>query len=180
MANSRNYERDFRNLLPLRYISNLFLKQALDQIEINMSVQRVWPFAPYSVYPEINEYRRQHRSWYSTGEGIRSFEGVVYEADENTGMVTMGIRYNDYMQYVDIGVGAGRKSDDVERSRKVRYKSRYTSWQPGMGKSHRPVIRPEANHLATRLENYVRDYYSAKLIFGVEELIMGNPVKIKI
>lgn len=174
------YGRESKALLPLRYIAKFFMQQALDQLEINMATQHVWPYAPYSTYPEVNEYRRQHNQWHSTGQGVKSFEGVLYEADENTGMVTMGFKFASYMQYVDIGVGAGRKADDVDRARKVRFKSRYTPWKPQVGKSHRPFWQPEIYHTLTRLENYVQRYYDAKLDFQIVETIEGHPLEINL
>ena len=159
------YGRDGKALFPLRYIANLFMKQTLEQLEINMMTQRIYPFSPYPSYPEVNEYRRQHEMWFSTGEGAKSFEGIIYEADENTGTVTMGFRFNDYMQYVDIGVGAWGKAEEIERNRKVRYRNRYANWVPSGGKTHRPAIQPELNHLLTRLEDYVQDFYGKKYEF---------------
>lgn len=181
---SRNsFGRDGSALYPLRFIANLFKKQTLEQLEINMMTQHVWPYAIYPTFPEVNEYRRQQahndhsRGWFADGEGYKSFEGTVYEADEKTGMVTMGFKFNDYMQYVDIGVGAGRKSEDVERGKKVRYRSRYASrWNPSAGQTHRPGIRPEINHTLTRLENYVQRYYDAKLDFRVLETFADEPL----
>ena len=174
------YGREHKALMPLKYVANLFKEQTLDQLEINMMTQFVWPRAVYSTYPEVNEYRRQHGMWHSTGEGYKSFEGVLYEADEKTGVVTMGFKYNDYMQYVDIGVGAGRHAEDVERGKNVRYKSRYTLWAPSKGASHRPGIRPEINHTLTRLENYVQRFYDAKLDFQVLETFEGQPMNLSI
>lgn len=159
-----------RNLFPMRYVVDLFKEQTLRQLKINMMTQRIWPFEVYPGYRVVNERRRvlaadEDKAWVSTGEGIKSFEGSVIEADEDTGMVTMSFRFNDYMQYVDIGVGAGRKHDDVERGRKVRYRNRYTQWQPSSGKSHRPALQPEFNHLLTRLEDYVEDFYGKRYEF---------------
>lgn len=148
-----------RELFPMRYIADLFKQQTLQQLGINMMTQRIWPYEVYPGYRVRNERRRTLGGWVSTGEGVKSFEGSVIEADEDTGMVTMAFRYNDYMQYVDIGVGAWGKADDIERNRKVRYRNRYTSWVPSGGKTHRPAIQPELNHLLTRLENYVSDFY---------------------
>ena len=174
------YGREGKALLPLRYVAKFFMDQTVDQLEINLMTQHVWPTAPYPTYPEINEYRRQHGGWHSTGEGARSFEGVLYEADENTGIVTMGFKFNDYMQYVDIGVMQGIHAEDVERAKKVRFQNRYTQWKPSAGKSHRPAIQPEINHTLTRLENYVQRYYDAKLAFQVIETIEGHPLEIKL
>lgn len=95
-----------RNLFPMRYIADLFKDQTLQQLQINMMTQRIWPYEVYPGYRVRNERRKTLGGWVSTGEGAKSFEGSVIEADENTGMVTMSFRFNDYMQYVDIGVGA--------------------------------------------------------------------------
>lgn len=158
-------ENDGKELFPMRYIADLFKNQTLQQLHINMMTQRIWPFEVYPGYRVRNERRKTLGGWVSTGEGIKSFEGDVIEADEETGMVTMAFRYNDYMQYVDIGVGAGREADDVDRARKVRYRNRYTQWEPSGGKSHRPAIQPELNHLLTRLEDYVQDFYGKRYEF---------------
>ncbi len=170
------YGRDGKALLPLRYVTNMFKEQTLKQLKANMQTQRVWPYEIYPGFHTVNEYRRQRSEWYANGEGVKSFEGEVYEADEDTGMVTMGFRFNDYMQYVDIGVGAGRKAEDVDRAKNVNFKQRYINkWQPRAGKTHRPGIRPELNHLLTRLEGYVQMYYDAKLDFKILETFEGQP-----
>jgi len=154
-----------RKLFPMRYIADLFKQQTLSQLGINMMTQRIWPYEVYPGYRVRNERRKTLGGWVSTGEGIKSFEGSVIEADEDTGMVTMAFRFNDYMQYVDIGVGAWGKAEDIERNRKVRYRNRYANWVPSGGKTHRPAIQPELNHLLTRLENYVSDFYGKKYEF---------------
>lgn len=139
------YGRDGKALLPLRYVANMFKEQTLKQLKANMQTQRVFPYEIYPGFHTVNEYRRQladgdhDKGWFADGNGVRSFEGEVYEADENTGMVTMGFRFNDYMQYVDIGVGAGRKAEDVDRAKNVNFKQRYINkWQPRAGK---PTVR---------------------------------------
>lgn len=176
MTEERGYGREGNALLPLRYVANMFKDQTLKQLIANMQTQRVWPYEIYPGFHTVNEYRRQRGEWYAKGEGVRSFEGIVYEADEDTGMVTMGFRFNDYMQYVDIGVGAGRKAEDVDRARNVKFKQRYISrWNPSGGTTSRPGIRPELNHLLTRLEGYVQSYYDAKLDFKIMETIEGQP-----
>jgi hypothetical protein len=181
----QSFGRDGKALFPLRYIAGLFMKQTLEQLQINMMTQHIYPFSPYPTYPEVNEYRRQladndhNNGWFSDGEGFKSFEGIIYEADENTGIVSMGFRFNDYMQYVDIGVGAGRKAADVQRSRKVRYQQRYTNWLPRQGKTHRPAIQPEINHALTRIENYVQRHYDAKLDFEIVEMT-ATPVNMNL
>lgn len=176
MAEGTGYGRDGKALLPLRYVANMFKEQTLQQLQANIQTQRIFPYEVYPGYMEENEYRRQHESWYSTGEGAKSFEGEVIQADENTGMVTMAFRFNDYMQYVDIGVMQGVKADDVNRSKKIQFKNRYISkWAPRKGSSHRSIIQPELNHLLTRIEGYVQRYYDAKLDFRIMETLTDQP-----
>jgi len=167
-----------RALMPLRYVAQTFLDQTIDQIKRNLETQHIWSTEIYPGFAAINEMRRRHGGWFATGEGMNSFEGSLISADEQSGFVTMSFRYNDYMQYVDIGVGAGRKSDDVERGRKVRFKNRYTKWEPSKGKSHRPAIMPELRHLATRLSDYTASFYGNKFEFDVYETFDGLTIHI--
>ena len=172
---AEGYGRNGKALLPLRYVADMFKTQLLQQLQSNMQTQRVFPHEVYPGYIQENAYRRQQAEraaergkkgpWYSTGEGAKSFEGTLVEANEETGMVTMSFRFNDYMQYVDIGVGAWGKAEEIERNRKVRYRNRYANWVPSGGKTHRPAIQPELNHLLTRLEDYVQDFYGKKYEF---------------
>ena len=160
-------------LMPLKYVARSFLNQTLDQIVRNLETQHIWETEVYPGYAAINAIRKEHGEWFSTGKGQKSFEGTLIRADEETGFIDLAIRFNDYMQYVDIGVGAGRKAEDVSRSKKVRFKQRYTSWGPGEGKSHRPAIMPEIRHLATRLSDYTAAFYGNKFEFGVYETFEG-------
>lgn len=180
------YGRDGKALLPLRYVANMFKEQTLKQLVANMQTQRIWPYEVYPGYKEENEYRRQQAErawlngkqgpWFSTGEGIKSFEGEVIEANEDSGMVTMVFKYNEYMQYVDIGVMQGVHAEDVNRSKKIQFKNRYISrWAPRAGSSHRSIMQPEFNHLLTRIEGYVQRYYDAKLDFEIKETLEDQP-----
>lgn len=156
----------------------MFLNQTLQQLKSNMITQHVWPYEVYPGYHITNEWRRLHGQWYATGEGLNSFEGNVIRADENTGIVTMSFKFNDYLQYVDIGVGAGRKADDVDRGKKVRYKNRYTLWNAKSGKTHRPAIMPELRHLLTRLEDYTANFYGNKFEYQILETFDGLTINL--
>lgn len=171
-------------MFPLKYIAQMYVDQTLTQLVHNLSVQHVWPTEIYPGFHITNEFRRERaggdhsKGWFADGEGAKSFEGEVIRADENTGMVELRFRHADYLQYVDIGVGAGRKAEDVDRSRKVRFKSRYTQWKPSAGKSHRPAIMPEMRHLATRLQDYAMEFYGTKFEYDVYETFEGLTINI--
>ena len=173
------FGREGKALLPLRYVADLFKDQTIAQLKNNFMTQRIWPYEVYPGYHVDNERRRLEGGWFSTGEGLKSFDGDVIEADENTGIVTLSFKFNDYLQYVDIGVGAGRKADDVERGKKARYNVRYVgSWKPAAGRSHRPAIAMEFRHLATRLENYMQDFYCKTAEFQILETYEGLTINV--
>ena len=172
------FGREGKALLPMRYVANLFKDQTLAQLQNNLMTQRIWPYEVYPGYHVDNERRRLEGGWYSTGEGSKSFDGEVISAGED-GIVTLAFRYNDYLQYVDIGVGAGRKAEDVDRAKKARFNRRYIgAWKPASGQSHRPAIAMEFRHLATRLENYVQDFYCKEAEFQILESFEGLTINI--
>jgi hypothetical protein len=87
----------------------------------------------------------------------------VYIEDDNPFQMTLVGQYNDYLKYVDIGVGSGTKASGVERGRNVRFRSRYIgSWNRAQGSSHRPAIMAELRHLQTRLRDYLVDFWGAE------------------
>lgn len=146
-------------MMPLGAMSQKFLEQTLNQLQINTMTQRVYPKEVYSGYMVINSKRKEAGMWYSTGQGSESFAGRVFSGD-NVGKITFAFTYNDYMRFVDMGVGLGTKYEDVETAKKARCKTRYLhNWARKDGKSHRPAIMMEFRHLQTRLGNYLRDYY---------------------
>lgn len=162
---------------PLKQVAGLYLKQAILDIEVNMMTQRIYPTEVYSGYQKVNEYRKKHGMWFSTGEGAQSFEGRVYQANEQTGELMVGIRYNDYLRYVDIGVGltgnpndpdAHITADKVDRAKKAKYKSRYIrKWDRRQGKSHRPAIMRTVRRLKQRYESHLADYYGYQGILQI-------------
>lgn len=155
---------------PLSRVAPLYLDQALMDLEANMQAQRIYPTEVYRGYEQINQYRKEHNMWWSTGEGAKSFEGHIYQADDQKGLLTVGIRYNDYLRYVDLGVGlAGRpsdpaahiKADAVDRQRPAKNAKRYIrgKWDRRQGKSHRPAILRIIRRLRDRYRNYLADFY---------------------
>ena len=146
-------------LYPFKDVSRLFLKQAITQLEANTMTQRVYPKEVYNGYNVVNQKRKEMGMWFSTGSGAKSFKGGVVEAGEN-GRVTMAFNFNDYMRFVDMGVGQGVSYEDVENSRKARYGSCYVSrWNRGEGQSQRPAIMMELRHVQRRIAFYLADFY---------------------
>ena len=163
-----NAKRRIENpMFPIRSVVSDFHKQTLAQLQANFATQKIWPYEVYPGYSQINEIRKMRGEWYSTGEGIHSLNGSIVHADNAN--VTLEYRFNEYLQYVDIGVGAGRKAGDIERGKNVRFRSRYISrWDRARGSSHRPAIMAELRHLQTRLRDYLVDFWGNE---GEVELI---------
>lgn len=146
-------------VMPLGYMMRRFLRQTLTQLEVNTSTQAVYPREVYNGYAVVNEKRKEAGMWYSTGRGHQSFAGTVSTSD-GAGNVAFVFTYNDYMRFVDMGVGQGTSYEEVDTARKARFKTRYArKWDRRAGKSHRPAIMMEFRHLQTRIGNYLRDYY---------------------
>lgn len=157
---------------PLHKAISRFHEATLMQVQANLVTQAVWPTEVYTGYRIINESRKAHGGWYSTGEGARSFTGRVIRAGE-IGDVILLYQFNDYLRYAELGVGKDRPVEKVDRSKKANYRRRYTKWMPRSGRTHRPAIMMELRHLATRLERYATDFYGYEAQFKMMELFDG-------
>lgn len=145
-------------MYPIGSVISDFHKQCLAQLHVNFATQKIWPYEVYPGYRQINEIRKKRDEWYSTGEGIKSLDGSIVHADN--ARVVLEYRFNDYLQYVDIGVGQGVHAEDVERGRNVRFRSRYVSrWDRGRGQGHRPALMAEMRHLQRRIRDYLVDFW---------------------
>lgn len=155
---------------PISKVARKYLDWNIQDIKKNMLTQCVYPAEVYTGYRKVNEMRKRRGMWYSTGEGRESFSGRVYEADDARGQFTIGIQFNDYLRYVDLGVGltgsprdpaAHITVDKVQRGKPMDWRSRYIrgKWNRRKGKSHRPAIMRTIRRLCTRYENYMADFY---------------------
>ena len=149
----------------MKEVISLFHKQTLQQLFENAQTQTVFPSEIYPGFRIVNEERKRKahgdhsKGWFSTGEGMKSFQGRII-SDDGAGNVTLEYQFREYLRFVDIGVGAGTKKSDVDRSKNVKWDKRYISkWARPVGHSHRPGIMPTLAHEETRLGNYLRDFY---------------------
>lgn len=152
---------------PLKRAVSTFHRQTLEQLGMTQVTQHVWPTEIYPGFRLVNQYRKEHHQWYSTGEGRRSFQGRIV-SDDNAGNVTLEYSFLRYMRFAEMGVGAGVRADDVERQRKADHRRRYTRWNRSLGMAYRPYLRMEFNHLETRLATYLRDWYGWEFIRTIE------------
>ena len=150
-----------------------FGRETIQQLHINMKTQQVWPREVYPRYSEINEIRKKYGSWYSTGAGIESF---IYEIrNARLDSARIDFFFNEYLRFADLGVGAGRPAEEVDRSKKARYKKRYTPWKLKGGHTHRPSLMMEFRHLQRRMGMYAMEKYGyqgqAYIMEGFAELL---------
>lgn len=149
-------------MFPLNKIVRHFMEQTDVQIKANLITQKIWPTEVCPGYRFKNEANKRDGLPHSTGEGARSFRSRLVRADK-AGNVTLVFGYNDYLRYVDIGVGGKRKAEDVDRSKNARFRSRYVSvWDPQSGETHRPAIMMEFRRLQTKIRNYLVDFYGSE------------------
>lgn len=168
---------------PLPRVANLYLDQTLMDLEVGMQTQRIYPTEVYKGYNKVNAYRKEHGMWFSTGEGSKSFEGQVYQADDRRGVLVVGISFNDYLRYVDIGVGltghysdpdAHITADKVDRTRNAKYNKRYISkWDRGKGSSHRPAIMRTIRRLRDRYRQHLADFYGYQGGMSILNVLAG-------
>ena len=135
-----------------------YLGDVLRQLKINTETQCIFPKEIYSGFRAINDVRGARGQWHAEGVGVNSFQGrIVNDTPEGW---TYEFTYNDYMRFVDMGVGQGTSYEDVDNARKARYQTRYISkWDRKSGKSQRPAIMMELRHLQQRIANYLVDFY---------------------
>lgn len=157
---------------PLNEMIRIFAEQADEAMTANFATQRIWPFEVYKNYKTVNEERKRRaggdpdKGWFSTGEGFKSFRFIPHAA-ATAGEMTIDVTFNNYLRYVDVGVGAGRFAGDVKRSSKANYAKRYNKWPNTAnsygnlksGKTHRPAILMELRHVLSRMRNYAVDFY---------------------
>ncbi len=157
----------------------LFADDLLRALMGNMVTQHVWPVEVYPGYAKINQERKRLGRWHSTGSGFTSFETSVLPTPGNEGIA---IRFNDYLRYVDMGVGKGTRWSDVQADKKARYKNRYVSfWNRADGQSHRPAIMMEMRHLEQRLIRYFADFYGREIETSIIRTMEGiSPFEIKL
>lgn len=111
-------------MFPFSRVASRFFQQTINQLEVNTMTQCIYPKEVYNGYAVVNQKRKDMGGWYSTGEGAKSFAGKIIEAGDY-GKVTMAFEFNDYMRFVDMGVGQGTSYEDVDNARKARFQTRY-------------------------------------------------------
>ena len=161
----------------LRRVISRFHQDTLDQLEENTRTQHIFPEEVYPGYKQVNEYRKRHGGWYSTGQGVKSFRGRIVSADDLDD-IYLTYTYRRYLKFAELGVGAGVSASDVERAKNAFYSRRYIgNWNRGIGRSHRPAIRMEFNHLASRIESYLCRAYGEQI---KAQVTMGLTVDIDV
>ena len=149
----------YKPMRPLNEVIQQFVDEAEAQLLENISTQYIWPIPVYKDYPRVNEERRRRGGWYSTGAGEKSIGAKVVSASSPSN-VTVLFHWNEYMDYVDRGVGKGRPIEKVKHEKKAKFKNRYIGvWQPKAGTTHRPALLMETRHVERRIWNYLEDFY---------------------
>lgn len=148
-------------------------RETISRLRHNFVIQKIWPTEVYPGYAEKNAKKKGvPGAWYSTGEGIKSFEFEVMSTED--GNETIRFQYNRYLRYVDIGVGAGTTAEDVDRGKKARYNKRYLRiWDRSRGRSHRPSIMMEMQHRQGALGMFLQNYYGREVEAQLYTAISG-------
>lgn len=141
-----------------------FAKDTIESLKKNFKTQAIFPFEVYPGYKAKNA-KAKPGSWKSTGAAYDSFYFQVKDASETD--ARMDFFYNYYLNYVDMGVGAGRKAGDVERNNTASVDLKYYNWNAQQRKTHRPAISMEFRHLAGRMALYFKKRYQRDAEFTI-------------
>ena len=172
--------RDFPDYLPIDEKMKKWGTETIDIIRKNFKTQKIFPEG--EIYPgwfAENEKRQGTNSWYSTGAGYDSLYFELLNASEGDlfHLKTLDaiFRYRKYLDFVDLGVGKGRKAGDVQRSRDAEHDKQYFNmWSPKTGDTHRPAISPEIRHQVRRLSRYLGyryvDEIDMKILYTFQDL----------
>ena len=166
-------------IFSLNSVVKRYLMQTDYQLRANFATQQIFPNEVYPGYKEENEKRKAMGLQHSTGEGARSIKSRLVSADDE-GDVTAIYSFNDYLQFVDIGVGHGRKAEDIKRNKKAKYNNKYVRvWNPAKGDTHRPAIMMEMRHLTSRIGKYLIDFYGRQEEMYIVKTLKGiGPINI--
>ena len=157
---------------PINVVLRSFARQSVQQLQADFRTQRIYPYEIYPGFAKINEYRKQHGSWYATGQGVKSFQYEVM--DSSIAGATIRIEFLDHLRFVDMGTAGGKKIETVQRSRKARHNKRYVAiWDSRDGDTHRPSIMREARHLQTRVSNFFQDMLAEEVQVQVYRTFSG-------
>lgn len=163
---------------PTNVVLRMFAMQTTANLRRNMRTQHVWPELIYPGFDKVNEERKRQGSWFATGLGAKSFSWS-YSAVPGNESIT--ISFNDYLRFVDMGVGQGRTFEDVQHERKARHKVRYVKvWSTVGGETHRPAIMMEMRHLQNRMTNYFQDTLGQDVAFEIVKTIDGMGINLNI
>lgn len=125
------------------------------RLEANFETQKVWPRGFPGPYIG---YRNTPGAKGSTGDALRTFYAKVYAgAGGDTEKISFFFRY--YLYFVDMGVGAGQPIEDVDRSAKASWRTRYKDWAREGDRQSRPVLSMELRWQLLRLETLVSSFY---------------------
>lgn len=135
----------------------------VERLQVNFGTQNIWPLG----YPgPYIGYRNTSASRQNTGKGYREIYAKVFNAASGD-TEKISFFFNYYLYFVDMGVGAGRPIETVERSKDANYRRLYARWN-GMGdRQSRPSISMEIRHQLARLETLVSAYYGEFIQNGI-------------
>lgn len=143
----------------------------IQRIKMNFEVQRIWPLGtggggPYRNYHIVNAARKG--KYQSKGEAFLDrnlYSKVVAGAGGNTVAIDFFFRY--YLFFVDWGVGAGQKNQEVPENGIPKMKRRYAEWRYTGDRQRRPVVQGAIRGSRFFLGKILEDYWGKEAELAV-------------
>lgn len=134
------------------------------RLKTNFGTQKIFPYGYPGPYP--GAARKHGKFDGSTGDAFRSIYAKVYNAaGGNTEKVSFFFNY--YLYFVDMGVGAGRPIETVDRSDKAKYNRLYKTWKDTGDRQSRPAFAMEFRYQIFKLGAIVSAYYGRLISNGI-------------
>lgn len=137
-------------------------EHVIQRLALNFRRQNIWPYGypgPYKGYADTPAAKR------STGMGIRSLYAQVYAAaGGDSERITFF--FNDYLSYVDMGVGGEQDLEKLralgkDKDAKKAYRL-HAKWKEMGDRQQRPFLMKEFRHQVMRLQAMLWAYYGER------------------
>ena len=137
------------------------------RLKTNFDTQNIFPYGYPGPYPgAARKQTKDGRFEGSTGNAFRSIYAKVYNAaGGNTEKISFFFNY--YLYFVDMGVGAGRPIETVDRSDKAKYNRLYKTWKDTGDRQSRPAFAMEFRYQIFKLSTLVSAYYGRLITNGI-------------
>ena len=145
----------------------LWAENLKKRLQRNFETQHVWPRGypgPYIGYRNTPAAKRHLKR--NPRRSINSLYADIYNG---AGGDTEKIEFffDNYLRFVDMGVGYDQKIEAVDNSSPANWRSLYKTWDGQGDRQSRPILSMEVRHQLRRLQTLVSSFYGEYIENGI-------------